>query len=94
LSSDNFGGKEATVGRSRRLYGLGPDNFVFNHTPLVSKPTSVDIFPKDDIPSDISFPLLPTQTIVDNSFLVSFKKFHVTSASKTGYNKIYEFSEF
>ncbi|CAB4417787.1 unnamed protein product [Rhizophagus irregularis] len=33
----------------------------------------------------------PTSQSIDNSFLISFKKFHVTRIHKAGYNKIYKF---
>jgi hypothetical protein len=34
---------------------------------------------------------LPPHSLLTFSFLVSFEKFHVTAASKAGFNKIYEF---
>ncbi|CAB4445109.1 unnamed protein product [Rhizophagus irregularis] len=39
----------------------------------------------------VNAPLLPPTKPSTFSFLVSFEKFHVTAASKAGYNKIYEF---
>ncbi|EXX78452.1 hypothetical protein GLOIN_2v1477902 [Rhizophagus irregularis DAOM 181602=DAOM 197198] len=54
----------------------------------VSKTT---IKPQDNtLPTILVNVPLPSSTLPTFSFLVSFEKFHVTAASKAGYNKIYE----
>ncbi|PKC67298.1 hypothetical protein RhiirA1_458629 [Rhizophagus irregularis] len=47
--------------------------------------------PIKDISSISPISSMTTPPNVNNSFLISFKKFHVTRISKAGYNKIYEF---
>ncbi|GBC49694.2 hypothetical protein GLOIN_2v1793300 [Rhizophagus irregularis DAOM 181602=DAOM 197198] len=51
----------------------------------------MNIKPQDNaLPTIIVKAPLPSPILSTFSFLVSFKKFHVTAASKAGYNKIYE----
>ncbi|PKK69758.1 hypothetical protein RhiirC2_866558 [Rhizophagus irregularis] len=50
-----------------------------------------DGYPIKDFSHISSISLTTTPPNVDNSFLISFKKFHVTRIHKAGYNKIYEF---
>ncbi|POG60635.1 hypothetical protein GLOIN_2v758612 [Rhizophagus irregularis DAOM 181602=DAOM 197198] len=67
------------------LYPI-PD--VDSHTSLNN---NNDGYPIKDFSSISSISSTTTPPNVDNSFLISFKKFHVTRIHKAGYNKIYEF---
>ncbi|PKC67842.1 hypothetical protein RhiirA1_534613 [Rhizophagus irregularis] len=42
-----------------------------------------DTLIEDNVSSNTSFPLISTSSIVDNSFLVSFEKFHVTKVKES-----------
>ncbi|POG57571.1 hypothetical protein GLOIN_2v1791645 [Rhizophagus irregularis DAOM 181602=DAOM 197198] len=57
----------------------------------VSPNNNNDGFPIKDFSSISPISSTTTPLNVDNSFLISFKKFHVTRIHKTGYNKIYKF---
>ncbi|PKY59078.1 hypothetical protein RhiirA4_481531 [Rhizophagus irregularis] len=61
---------------------LALDNFLENNTILQENTLATTI---------INAPSPPLTTLSNFSFLVSFEKFHVTTAHKAGYNKIYEF---
>ncbi|EXX63626.1 hypothetical protein GLOIN_2v1482922 [Rhizophagus irregularis DAOM 181602=DAOM 197198] len=57
----------------------------------VSPYNNNDGYPLKDFSSISPISSTTTPPNVDNSFLISFKKFHVTRIHKAGYNKIYEF---
>ncbi|PKK59009.1 hypothetical protein RhiirC2_850966 [Rhizophagus irregularis] len=52
---------------------------------------NIDNYSKKDFSSILPISLMTTPLNGDNSFLISFKKFHVTKIHKAGYNKIYAF---
>ncbi|PKY49226.1 hypothetical protein RhiirA4_465106 [Rhizophagus irregularis] len=67
------------------------------HNPLEDKNTLISPTQDKVALIDNNTPITPltshitNSTCIDNSFLISFKKFHVTKIHKAGYNKIYEF---
>ncbi|CAB4413994.1 unnamed protein product [Rhizophagus irregularis] len=73
---------------------FSPDDYVFNSEPFESTSPINDTLIEDNVSSNTSFPLISTSSIVDNSFLVSFEKFHVTKVKESGFKTIYDFKSF
>ncbi|PKK57697.1 hypothetical protein RhiirC2_858113 [Rhizophagus irregularis] len=62
---------------------FSPDDYVFNSEPFESTSPINDTLIEDNVSLNTSFPLISTSSIVDNSFLVSFEKFHVTKVKES-----------